>query len=211
MHIAVFGATGPTGRQLLAQAVRRGHRVTALSRRPDVISEAGGAVEVVVGDVFDPFAVARTVAGADCVISALGIGYRRHATTVYSVGTGNVMAAMGCGARRRLVVVSTGSVELPPPRRIVEWLFFKHVLQRVLRRPYADVVAMEHRVRSSDTDWTVVRAARLTNGRRRGGYRTAVDAKLPGGWSISRADLAHDLLDRVEETTSAGHTVEIAY
>ena len=34
MRIVVFGANGPTGRLLTAQAVERGHEVAAVTRRP---------------------------------------------------------------------------------------------------------------------------------------------------------------------------------
>ncbi len=34
MHIAVFGAGGPTGRELVAQALADGNEVTAVTRRP---------------------------------------------------------------------------------------------------------------------------------------------------------------------------------
>ncbi|HEX9336123.1 MAG TPA: NAD(P)H-binding protein, partial [Pseudonocardiaceae bacterium] len=37
MRLAVFGATGGTGAQLIRQALRRGHRVTALVRRPEAM------------------------------------------------------------------------------------------------------------------------------------------------------------------------------
>ncbi|OXH82208.1 3-beta hydroxysteroid dehydrogenase, partial [Burkholderia multivorans] len=34
LNIALFGATGMIGSRIAAEAARRGHRVTALSRRP---------------------------------------------------------------------------------------------------------------------------------------------------------------------------------
>jgi putative NADH-flavin reductase len=151
------------------------------------------------------------VAGADAVISALGIGLRRHATTVYSRGTGNILAAMAGAGVNRLLVVSTSSLQLPEPRQLAEWLLARFVLHPLLRRPYSDLATMEELVRRSSAAWTVVRAARLTNGRPTGKYRTAVNRKLRSCWSISRADLAGYLLDHAGDERLSRAVVEIAY
>ena len=211
MRLAVFGATGGTGAELVRQALERGHCVTALARRPDAVRIGHRDLHVVGGDVLVPGAAHRVVAGADAVISALGIGYRRHATTVYSQGTGNILAAMRHAGVERLLVVSTSSLRRPPPRQLAEWLLATLVLHPLLRRPYADMALMEDDVRRSGTAWTLVRAARLTSGRATGSYRTAVGGKLSSCWSISRADLAGYLLDHVTDGSLHRATVEIAY
>lgn len=211
MQLAVFGATGGTGMQVVRQALDRGHQVVALARRPAAIGIDHPRLRVIAGDVLIPGAAEAVVDGADAVVSALGIGYRRHHTTVYSDGTANVLAAMKIAGVRRLLVVSTSSLHLPERSQIVEWLVTRFLLHPMLRRPYADMTRMEQRVRSSDVDWTLVRAARLTNGPAAGTYRTASHSdKLPGCWSISRADLAGYLLDQILDNGSHGDIVEIA-
>jgi putative NADH-flavin reductase len=210
MRVTVFGPTGGTGRAAIAQALEAGDKVTALARNPAALAEFGDRIAVVEGDVLDPAAVARAVDGAEVVVSALGIGMHRHATTVYSQGTANVVAAMRAEGSGRLLVVSTASLEFPAPRRFPEWAVAK-LLHRILAKPYADMALMERTVRDSGLDWTLVRAARLTQGPVTGRYRTAVDAKLPGGWSISRADVAHYCLIHAADTDTFRHTVEIAY
>jgi putative NADH-flavin reductase len=208
MRVTVFGATGGTGRSVISQALDAGDKVTVLARTPDALAEFGDRIAVVGGDVLDRGVVARAVDGAEVVISALGIGMHRHATTVYSRGTANIVDAMRDAKARRLLVVSTSSLELPS--RFAERAVAM-VLHRILAAPYADMAIMEDTVRASALDWTLVRAARLTNGAVTGRYRTAVDAKLRGCWSISRADVAHYCLTHAADTRTFGHTVEIAY
>jgi putative NADH-flavin reductase len=210
MRLAVFGPTGGTGRSVIAQALTVGDKVTVLARNPDALSEFGGRITVVAGDVLNPDDVGRTVEGAEVVISALGIGMHRHATTVYSQGTANIIGAMRADGIRRLLVVSTSSLEIPSPRRVGEWLLAKVLLHRLLAKPYADMTLMEQHVRASGLDWTLVRAARLTGGPLTGGYRTAVNQKLRGCWSISRRDVAHYLLKHVADPEICQGTVEIA-
>lgn len=209
MRIAVFGATGGTGQELLRQALALGHEVIALARRPEAVATRDERLRVVEGDVLRPADVASAVTGTDAVISALGIGMHRHPTTVYSAGTGNVIDAMKAAGVRRLLCVSTSSLELPPPRRITEYAVSK-LLHAILSAPYADMALMETAVRTSGLDWTLVRAARLTNGGPTGRYRCATDEKLPRCWSISRADLAGYLLDHVTDRQTHGRCVEIA-
>lgn len=211
MRVAVFGATGGTGRSVVEQALEVGDKVTVLARRPEALGESAARVNVVAGDVLDPAAVAGVVEGAEVVISALGIGMHRHATTVYSRGTANILDAMRADGVRRLLVVSTSSLEIPAPRQAAEWFIAKFLLHRILAKPYADMAAMESRLRESEVDWTLVRAARLTKGAVTGVYRTALGAKLRGCWSISRADVAHYLLTHAADASTFRQTVEIAY
>jgi len=187
MRLAVFGATGGTGRSLVEQALDVEDKVTVLARRPAALGELAERVEVVEGDVLDPAAVGRVVAGADVVISTLGIRSRWRDTDVYSRGVANIIDAMGLEGTGRLLVVSRA------------------------RGPHADMALMEQRVRACGLDWTLVRAARLTNGPVTGGYRTSLGGRLRGAWSISRPDLAHFLLSHAMDAIHLRGTVEIAY
>ncbi|MFF7457522.1 NAD(P)-dependent oxidoreductase [Kitasatospora sp. NPDC008115] len=212
MNIAVFGATGGTGRRFLELAGAAGHSTVAFARDPLALVDARPTT-IRQGDVLDPRAVARAVEGADAVVSALGIGYSRAATTVYSAGTGHILKAMHAAGVTRVLCVSTTGMSLPPwpadpaRRALTSWM-----LHPVLRRPYADMARME-RLLLADTelDWTLVRAARLTAGRARGRYRTAAGRRLPGAWSISRADLAHYLLGALDDPAARRAVVEVAY
>ena len=69
--ILVLGATGGTGRQIVSQALARGHEVTALVRSPEKVSDLKGA-KLIVGDVRDEKALREALNGQDGVVSALG-------------------------------------------------------------------------------------------------------------------------------------------
>ncbi|MDY0813206.1 NAD(P)-dependent oxidoreductase [Kitasatospora purpeofusca] len=212
MNIVVFGATGGTGRHFLELAAEAGHSTVAFARDPLALADARPST-IRQGDVLDPDAVARAVEGADAVVSALGIGYSRAATTVYSAGTDHILKAMRATGVSRVVCVSTTSMSPVPwraapfQRALTSW-----VLHPMLRRPYADMARMERLLlEDTELDWTLVRAARLTGGRARGRYRTAAGHRLPGAWSISRADLAHYLLTALQAPAAPREVVEIAY
>jgi putative NADH-flavin reductase len=79
MRLTVFGSTGRTGRQVLAGGNRRGHRITAFTRRPDTIADPSTLAAIVSGDGRDPDAVRAGIAGTDAVIAGKG-PVEEHAT-----------------------------------------------------------------------------------------------------------------------------------
>src|SRR5688572_8307075 len=105
MKLLIIGATGGTGRELVDQALEGGHSVTAFARDPSPLGEREG-LELVAGDVLDPAAVERAVAGHDAVLCTIG----KPATspgTVRSEGTENIVRAMRAGGPTRLICLST--------------------------------------------------------------------------------------------------------
>lgn len=211
MRLAVFGATGGTGRQVVKQALALGHEVTVLARRPDALGISDPRLTVFTGDVLEPDSAAGPVAEADAVVSALGIGYSRATTEVYSQGTSNIIAAMRAADVRRLVCLSTAGIDSSPGASPFVRVLHALVLRRLLRAPYADMLEMERRLAQSGLDWTAVRAARLTNGPRRDKYRTGVRRCAGRGLSISRADLAAYLLGCLGDSSVHGVWTEISY
>ena len=109
---------------------------------------------------------------------------------------------------RRLVVVSAayvgGSAGLPLSLRLLGRAPGVSALREDMER-------MEGDVQLSDLDWTIVRAAALTNGPLTGVYRTVENAAVPGGRRVSRADLAALVLKCAEGSHFLRRTVAVAY
>ena len=72
MRVAVFGATGRTGRPLVRQALDRGNDVVAFARSPSKLHVEDADLTVVEGDAYTGEGVAEAVTGADAVVSVLG-------------------------------------------------------------------------------------------------------------------------------------------
>ena len=102
MKLAIFGATGGTGIQLVVQALAAGHEVTAFVRDPAKLNIQHDCLRMVQGDVIDPQAVERAVNGVGAVISVLNT--RRDAKgSPITQGTQNILAAMKkYGVRRQV-------------------------------------------------------------------------------------------------------------
>ena len=137
MDIVIFGANGQTGRLLTEQALAAGHRVVAATRRPDDFPLSDPKLTVAAADVRDAVAVTEVVAGADAVLSTLGVSFTREPVNTYSVGTGNIVAAMqASGVLRLAVVSSTGAY----PTRRSEFPLALKVFEPIITRTIGKTV-----------------------------------------------------------------------
>jgi nucleoside-diphosphate-sugar epimerase len=200
MRIVIFGANGRTGRLLTEQALAAGHDVTAVTRRPLGFPITHHRLDVVGADVHDPEAVDQAVAGADAVLSTLGVPYVRKPIDVYSDGIRNVVAAMSRHGVKRLVVVSSSATE--PYHHADGGFLLNRVLQPLItatigKTTYADMRRMEALVRGSDLEWTIMRPSGLFDAPAVSRYELH-EEQAPGVFT-SRADLAASLLEQATD------------
>ena len=201
MRIVIFGANGQTGRLLTGQALAAGHDVAAVTRRPAQFPIAHDRLAVVEADVRDAPAVDRAVEGTDVVLSALGVPFTRKQITIYSLGAGNIVAAMSRHGVKRLIVVSSSATE--PYHHADGGFALNRVLQPLVtatigKTTYADMRRMEDLVRGSDLEWTIMRPSGLFDAPGVTAYELHED-QAPGIFT-SRADLAASMLDQATDT-----------
>lgn len=189
MKLLVLGAAGPTGRELVSQALEQGHEVTAFVRRPDAVTQA---VRIAQGDAMrDPYSVAEALQDQDAVVSALGLGKVLFPNRFTERSIANIVPAMERAGVKRLVWMSSFGVgdtarQAPLPMRLA--------YSTLLYAVFADKEAGEAELRKSALDWTIVYPTTLTDAPRTGSYRAGEALKLEGLPSISRADVAHFML-----------------
>jgi putative NADH-flavin reductase len=199
MNLLVFGATGGTGRQLVAQALTQGHTVTAFARTPAKLAIEHAHLRVVPGDVLDAAAVQAAMAGHDAVLSALGAPAGNKAP-VRSAGTRHILQAMEQAGVRRFVCLTTLGMGDSRPALPLAYKYL--IVPLFLRRAFADSELQEAHIRQSTVEWTIARPATLTNGPRTGHYRHGFPATEPGlKIKISRADVADFMLRQLQEPT----------
>jgi putative NADH-flavin reductase len=209
MRLIVFGSTGGTGRNIVEQALRAGHKVTAIARNPSKVTTQHSRLEVIKGDVFQPETFQEAMLQQDAVLSAIGVNSTKP-TTVYSEGVSNIVNAMQKGGVSRIICISASAV-VTSPELIFPVRMMTKLLQGILRNMYRDLLKMEQVVRQSNLYWTVVRPPRLTKGRLKNEYRFAVNEWLPNCLTISRADLAHFMLQHIQDANTYQSVVEVAY
>lgn len=188
MHILVIGATGPTGRRIVDEALAAGHAVTALVREEGRLEARDGLVEVT-GDVREPGTFDRALVGQDAVICALG-HVPDSPTHLCSTATGWLVEAMDRAGVARLVLVTAAMVGHPRDRLPLLYRLLEAALPAKDKARLADRREQERRVRASGVAWTLVRAPWLRDGEPLGSVTVGPDLRLGVAASVRRADLA---------------------
>jgi nucleoside-diphosphate-sugar epimerase len=211
MRIVVFGANGPTGRLLTRAALDSRHEVVAVTRNPEAFPILAEGLRVAGGDVLDRDLVDRVVAGADAVLSALGVPFGKTPVEVYSRGVGHVVDAMKHHDIARLVVVSSGAVtgeDEPTGGVVFNRVLQPYVTRRLGRTVYDDMRRMESLIVGSDVDWTILRPSGLYD--LPGVTRYSLTEERGPGRFTARVDLADAMLRQVHETAFVrriGHVI----
>ncbi|AWM93963.1 3-beta hydroxysteroid dehydrogenase [Pseudomonas sp. 31-12] len=201
--IAIIGATGRAGSQLLEEALRRGHSVTAIARDTSKIGPRAGVVTRNV-DALDAEALHAAVEGHDVVISAA-----HFATLPASAVVGPVKKA---GVKRLLVVGGAGSLLLPDGTRVIDSEGFPEAYKA---EASAGAEFLGNLRQEQDLDWTFLSpSAEFVEGERTGAFRLGKDDLLvssAGRSWITFADYAIALIDEVEAPKHSRQRFTVGY
>jgi len=193
MKVLVIGATGATGRHLVAKLLARGVEVTAFARNPDAITERHERLRVAKGDARDAASLERAMEGQDAVISAFGPRSLKK-DDLQETLMRNLIAAMRARGVKRLVNLSAwgagdSAKDATLPMKIFMGLLLKNV--------FADKNRGEALLAASDLDYVNVRPGRLTNGARRGGVQASLEPRGLAPW-LTREDLAEFMIAQLD-------------
>lgn len=205
MKIALFGATGRVGGEVLKLALVEGHEVTALVRSPEKLAPHD-RLTIIQGDVRDVAAVSNAVAGMDVVFSSLGTGQ----TTTLTEAVPHMIRAMEDTGINRLVTIGTAGIlqsKIDPEK-------MRYEAGDTNRR--LTFAAEEHHkvydmLRQSGLEWTIVCPTYLPDGVAVGDYRTERDLLPEYGKKISVGDTAAFAFDELLQGDNIGFRVGISY
>ena len=157
-RLLVLGATGGTGRLIVAEALARGFEVRALVRSPAKASGLEGA-ELFIGDARDQAALRKALEGADAVVSALGTAVSpfREVSLLSSATKALVNAMKAAGVSRLVCITGMGAGDSAGHGGFV---FDRLIFPALLRKVYADKDRQEAIVRAAAWTgcWCVLRS-----------------------------------------------------
>lgn len=202
MKIAILGANGNVGARLVAEALRRGHQVTAVARRADNQADTAQLTHIA-ADIKDPSLAAR-LRGHDAIISSI------HFTQASSDDLLALVRASG--VKRYLVVGGAGSLEVAPGKLLVDGADFPAIYLDEARagKNFLDVLRGVN-----DLDWTFLSPSALfVAGERTGKFRLGADTLLVGAdgksW-VSFEDYAIAMLDEIEKPAHIRQRFTVGY
>jgi len=205
LKIALFGATGRVGQEVLKLALADGHEVTVLVRSPEKVAVHEKLI-VIEGDVREGENVARAIAGADVVFSALGTG---KATTLTEAVPHFIQNMSEMGMKR---IVTIGTAGILQSRNDSDKLRYE---AGDSNRKLTFAAEEHHKVydmlRESKLDWTIVCPTYLPAGEAVGKYRVLQDLLPEEGKKITVGDTAEFAYRELIEGKYIGDRVGIAY
>lgn len=216
MNIALLGATGFVGTALLAEALSRGHHVTAVVRDPAKLPTPNDLLAVRTGDVDDPAQLAEQLAGHDLVLSAYNAGWGRpDLYDAFLAGSRAIARATAQAGVPRLVVIGGAGSLFVEGRQLVDGPQFpaEYKAGATAARDYLNELQQD-----TQLDWTFVSPAiemhpGIDTGRT-GRYRLGTDSPVfdaDGRSMHSVQDLAVAVLDEVERHQFSRRRFTAAY
>jgi len=209
MKILILGATGPTGRLIVENAIVQAHQVVALVRSKSKTADIAEA-ELFEGDARDEIAITRAIAGCDAVISSLGTPMSPfREVTLLSTATNALVGVMKRqGVERLVCITGMGAGD----SRGHGGFFYDRVFQPVmLGKVYEDKDRQEAVVKASGLDWTIVRPTVLNDKPPHGEIRAMTDLSGIRGGAISRADVAAFVVRQLTDPTWSRKTPLITW
>ncbi len=197
MRIAIFGATGPTGKYIIDETIKQGHSLTAYTRDAAKLRAYEGKLDMVAGDLKNIDAIKKCIQGSNAVISALGpnsikIKEKRPVMD----GVKNILSVMDQLGVKRFIQVSTSASPDPKDSFDLKTRASLGLIKLIAFNGYDDVKATGELVRTSNADWTLVRIPYLKDGPSNGRVKVGWYGQTKLRWSLFRGNLAKFLVDQ---------------
>jgi putative NADH-flavin reductase len=215
MKIAIVGATGFIGSKLLAEAISRGHVVTAVTRSPQKLPKDDSIIPAP-ADVNDIPALTGFFRGQDAVIHSYAPGRgiaADESKEKQRAGTLSIIAATkAAGVKRLLAVGGAGSLEVAPGVAHFDTPEFPAAYQGGARATaqIKDLLRAE-----KDLEWTFLCPSTvIAPGERTGKFRLGGDQLLIGADGQSRIsveDYSVAMIDELENPKHTGHRFTVGY
>lgn len=206
MRIAVVGATGPTGRLVIEEALNREHEVVAYVRRPDALTHYSGLV-IVGGQLDETARFAEILRGCDVLVCTLGtrsMRERRFMSTHLPLVTAAMLQA---GVPRLVLMSALGVGDIPNRSRGASRLIFRMLSNFV----FSDRTCSERALTTSGIRWSAVYPGFLSD---TPAHSIQVgDLDRVRGFSsdrIPRENVAKVLLDLAEDPAADGRRIALA-
>lgn len=212
MNIFLVGSTGSTGQEILKKLLNKGHKVNALVRNPDDLSNFlnDGNIAIIKGDIYQPETYRHALVDCDCVISALGTGLSMRKTDIYSRGGQCLLSAMRKSGVKRLITITSASNDPTDPAS--QGIIMKFFVRPLFSGTFNDMLKWEKNLdNNKDIEWTCIRPASLTKGKEKGNYRIQLDNLPLNGSEISRKDVAAFMVTLIDKKTYIHEKPAIAY
>ena len=214
MKILLLGSTGRTGKQIIEEALRRGHKISAIARDPGKLKDY--KIDITQGTPYDYETVEKAISGCDAVINTLNVSRKSDGlwaplaapTDMISKSASNAIKAMEKFGIKRFVALGTIGAGR-------SWKTSPAILKFIvsisnLKYAFADHGKQEEILEDSTMDYTICRAPMLSKNINLSGAIATKEGEKPASPVLSRNSAAEFFLDIIENNLHIRESVSLS-
>lgn len=197
--IAVFGATGRTGRPFTELALKEGYQVKALVRDPSKLEIQNPNLQIIQGDLTDQAKVEETVGGTAAVLHLVGLSpYSPWPDNFRTLTTRHIIAAMQKYNVKRIIRLANVIVPDDKGDKPTFGQRLSLSIEKVMmRKAVVDEINSANLIQQNNLDWTLVREFYIILKPAKGTYQVGYFG-APGNNNITNGDLAAFILEELK-------------
>lgn len=202
MKILLLGSTGRTGKLVIEEAIRRGHKISAIARNPEILKDY--QIDITQGTPYDPETVEKAITGCEAVINTLNISRKSDnpwaglasPKDLISKSATNVISAMKRIGIKRFITLSTigaGNSWKSTP------VILKFIVSGSnLKFAFRDHCKQEEILQNSSLEYTICRAPMLSSKINIKGVVALKEGENPPKMVLSRNSAAEFFIKIIE-------------
>ena len=214
MKILILGATGRTGKYVIDEALKKGHKVSAIARDPDKLKNY--EIDIIQGTPYDYETVEKALTGCDAVINTLNVSRKSDnpwsplaaPKDLISKSASNAIKAMEKTGIKRFVALSTIGAGRSWKTSPAILRFFVSISN--LRYAFVDHGKQEELLENSSIDYTICRAPMLSSEVNSSGAIATRENEIPKSMKLSRNSAAEIFIKIIENKEFIRQTVSLS-
>jgi uncharacterized protein YbjT (DUF2867 family) len=214
MKILLLGATGRTGKLIIEEAIKRGHKISAIARNPEKLKDF--KIDITQGTPYEYETVEKAITGCEAVINTLNVSRKSDnpwaplaaPKDIISKSASNAIKAMKKAGIKRFVALSAIGAGR-------SWKTAPGILKFIvsisnLRFAFQDHGKQEEILENSAIDYTICRAPMLSDKKNETGALATPEENKPATMVLSRNSAAEFFLAIIENNEHIRETISLS-
>lgn len=203
MKIAIFGASGKTGIEVVKQALEKGFEVNAFVRNVNKLQITNSSLKLFTGDVLNPTTFSEVLNGVEAVVITL--------SGILAGGIKNIIDEMKSKSVKKLILMSSYPMNgTPEAMSYLKSAVMPDEKIQELTPIIDDKIEQEKLVKESGLNWTIVLPTFLKDGSKTEKYQILENAKFTVKNGITRSDVAHFIIRALTENMWDNKVISIS-
>jgi putative NADH-flavin reductase len=214
MKILLLGATGRTGKHIIEEAIKRGHKISAIARNPEKLRDF--KIDITQGTPYDFETVEKAIIGCEAVINTLNVSRKSDnpwasltaPKDMISKSASNAIKAMEKAGIKRFVAL--GAIGAGRSRKIAPGILKFIISISNLKFAFLDHGKQEEMLENSTTDYTICRAPMLSDEINDTGAIAIREDQKPSNRVLSRNSAAEYFITIIENKDHIRETINLS-